>query len=457
MQMAFQMEKAEKEALFLVIRSLVGDWWNGSELYPDPCGWTPIQGVSCDLFDGLWYVTSLNIGPVLDNSLECSRAASIAPSLFNLRRLKALSVYDCFSSGQKITIPSLGWENLASSLETLEFRSNPGLTGGMPPGLGRLTGLRSLVLVENSLSGELPTELGNLVHLKRLSLGGNMFSGQIPASVGYSLNELLIFDASRNSLTGPLPPSLGGLASLLKLDLSSNLLHGSLPRELGSLRSLTLLDLRSNNLSGAGLSQALEGLAPMQDLLLSSNPLGGSLAELKLERLRNLTNLDLSKAGLSGTIPESIARLERLRFLALDNNHLSGSIPRKLEGLPSLGALYVNANNLTGRLEFSGGFYGRMGRRFASWDNPGLCYSAGGSEVDVPFGVEECKDEGVLLHNSKNRMGEENPQEDLNLDHDMASVGFSGSSSTSGFWWMIVGQDLAAVVVFLLVLFLQFQ
>ncbi|KHN15994.1 Piriformospora indica-insensitive protein 2 [Glycine soja] len=46
------MEKVELEALYSTIESFLGDSWNSSDLYPDPCGWTPIQGVSCDLFDG---------------------------------------------------------------------------------------------------------------------------------------------------------------------------------------------------------------------------------------------------------------------------------------------------------------------------------------------------------------------------------------------------------------------
>lgn len=37
------MDKAEQEALYAVIQDLVGNWWNGSDLYPDPCGWTQIQ------------------------------------------------------------------------------------------------------------------------------------------------------------------------------------------------------------------------------------------------------------------------------------------------------------------------------------------------------------------------------------------------------------------------------
>ena len=37
------MEKKEKESLYSAIQGFVGSWWNGSNLYPDPCGWTPIQ------------------------------------------------------------------------------------------------------------------------------------------------------------------------------------------------------------------------------------------------------------------------------------------------------------------------------------------------------------------------------------------------------------------------------
>ena len=40
---AAPMEKAEQAALYSGIQGFVGNWWNGSDLYPDPCGWTPIQ------------------------------------------------------------------------------------------------------------------------------------------------------------------------------------------------------------------------------------------------------------------------------------------------------------------------------------------------------------------------------------------------------------------------------
>ncbi|KAK2981296.1 hypothetical protein RJ640_006997 [Escallonia rubra] len=37
------MEKTEQQALYSAIQGFVGNWWNGFDLYPDPCGWTPIQ------------------------------------------------------------------------------------------------------------------------------------------------------------------------------------------------------------------------------------------------------------------------------------------------------------------------------------------------------------------------------------------------------------------------------
>ena len=44
------MEKAEQEALYSAIQGFVGNWWNGSDLYPDPCGWTPIQVLLLHIF-----------------------------------------------------------------------------------------------------------------------------------------------------------------------------------------------------------------------------------------------------------------------------------------------------------------------------------------------------------------------------------------------------------------------
>ncbi|KAK6921803.1 Leucine-rich repeat [Dillenia turbinata] len=392
------MLKTEKHALYSAIQGFVGDWWNGSDLYPDPCGWTPIQGISCDVYDGLWYVTTFNIGPILDNSLTCAPKVEFRPHLFELKHLKSLSFVGCFISSQQypISIPTDSWENLATALESLEFRSNPGLSGQIPTTFGKLRNLKSLVLLENGLTGELPTSIGNLVKLKRLVLASNSFRGQIPDNFG-ALTELLIFDLSRNSLSGSLPVSLGGLASLLKLDLSNNGLEREIPEEFGNMKNLILLDLRNNRLSGR-LIQSFQEMRSLEELVLSNNSIGGDLMNVEWRNLQNLIILDLSNMNLIEEIPESMSELKRIRFLGLNDNNLTGDISPKLAALPCISALYLYGNRLSGKLQFSEWFYGKMGRRFGAWNNPNLCYPLELIDTNhVPIGVKPCQQEVNLV------------------------------------------------------------
>ncbi|KAF8399185.1 hypothetical protein HHK36_015050 [Tetracentron sinense] len=442
------METTEQEALYSVIQGFVGKWWNGSDLYPDPCGWTPIQGVSCDLFDGFWYVAVLNIGAIYENSLGCTPNVEFRPHLFKFKHLKTLSFYNCFTLSYKhlITIPTQNWEKLAGSLESLEFRSNPGLIGQIPTSFGGLGKLQSLVLLENRLSGELPRCIGNLVNLRRLVLAGNRFTGQIPDSLG-GLNELLIFDSSRNSLSGPLPLTFGGLTSLLKLDLSNNLLEGELTREIGNLKNLTLLDLRNNNFSG-GLTQSLQEMVSLEEMVLSNNPIGGDIMSFGFQNLQNLVILDLSNMSLTGEIPESMTDLKRLRFLGLNNNNIWGNISPKLAALPCINALYLNGNNLTGELKFSERFFGKMGRRFGAWSNPNLCYPVElMSTGHVPFGVKPCQKEVISSESdSQAKLGDGNLNQN---SYFVASLGFS-CCGVDGFyfWWAIfVNQMVIALIL----------
>ncbi|GKV43887.1 hypothetical protein SLEP1_g51133 [Rubroshorea leprosula] len=441
---AAQMEKAEQAALYSAIQGFVGNWWNGSDLYPDPCGWTPIQGVSCDIFDGFWYVTDLSIGPVHDNSLECATKVEFRPQLFELKHLKSLTLFNCFTSPRRtpVSIPSGNWEKLSGSLESLEFRSNPGLLGQVPTSFGYLTKLQSLVLLENGLTGEIPENIGNLTNLKRLVLAGNWFSGQVPGSLGM-LTELLILDLSRNSLSGPLPVTLGGMSSLLKLDLSNNQLQGKLPEEIGNLKNLTLLDLRYNMFSG-GLTQTLQEMHSLEELVLSNNPLGGNLMSLDWNRLQNLVILDVSNVGVTGEVPESIVGLTKLRFLGLSNNSLTGNLSPKLASLASISALYLNGNNLTGELKFPGDFYGKMGSRFGAWNNPNLCYPVSlMTSSHAPYGVKPCQEEVTLLEpNSRTKLGDDG---NLNQNsHFMVSLGFS-NCDLIGLWWVFLVDTLVMV------------
>ncbi|KAL3510873.1 hypothetical protein ACH5RR_030274 [Cinchona calisaya] len=451
---AAPMEKAEQIALYSTIQSFVGKWWNGSDLYPDPCGWTPIQGVSCDLFNGLWYVTSLNIGPVHDNSLNCAEKVEFSPHLFALKHLKSLSFSNCFVSlNHLISIPTDKWEALAENLESLEFRFNPGLVGQIPAAFGGLKRLQSLVMIENGLNSEIPSNLGSLLNLKRLVLSQNRLTGKIPDSLG-GLSELLILDLSRNLLSGPLPYTFGGLVSLLKLDLSSNLLEGIIQGEIGNLKNLTLLDLSHNKFSG-GLTESLQEMSSLEELVLSNNPLGGDLVRFNWQNLKGLMVLDLSNMNLTGGIPESISELKGLRFLGLNDNNLAGEIQPRIGDLANISAIYLNGNNLTGELKFSEWFYGKMGRRFGAWNNANLCYPVElMSTGHVPNGVKPCQQEATTLHENiiidldeNSKLGNGNWNHD---SHSTVSLAIS-SFASNGLCYIFL------VEIFMMVLVLDFS
>ncbi|XP_057962972.1 piriformospora indica-insensitive protein 2 [Malania oleifera] len=442
---AAPMEKTEQEALYSAIEGFVGTWWNGSDLYPDPCGWTPIQGVSCDLFDDFWYVTALSIGPIQDNSLDCTTDAEFRPQLFELKHLKTLSFFGCFNSPRHYPtpIPTENWDKLAGSLESLEFRSNPGLTGQIPPSFAHLRHLQSLVLLENGLAGELLVNIGSLMGLRRLVLARNWLTGRIPDSFG-GLSQLLILDLSRNFLSGALPLTLGGLTSLLKLDLSNNKLEGKLPKELGNLKNLTLLDLGNNKFSG-GLVESLQDMSSLEEMVLSSNFIGGDLMSVEWKSLQSLAILDLSNMGLTGEIPETIADLKRLRFLGLNDNNLTGNVPPKLAALPCISALYLNGNNLTGELKFPARFYGRMGRRFGAWNNSNLCYQVELISLNnASFGVKPCQPEVTHFDlDSNSKLGSEylkNQSSQL-----MVSLGFS-RWGTDALCWVFLAEILTVIL-----------
>ena len=125
---------------------------------------------------------------------------------------------------------------LESTLDGGYFRNKvvelqlPGrLTGSMPPELGNLSNLRTLILNGSQLSGSIPSEMGNLAHLYWLELPGNQLSGVIPPELGnlYNLRGLYLSD---NQLTGSIPPELGNLYNLRGLYLNNNQLTGSIPR-----------------------------------------------------------------------------------------------------------------------------------------------------------------------------------------------------------------------------------
>ncbi|KAJ3417078.1 hypothetical protein HDV05_006937 [Chytridiales sp. JEL 0842] len=75
--------------------------------------------------------------------------------------------------------------------------------------------------------------------------------------------------------------------------------------------------------------------------------------ERHLDLLKVKWGLEMSDAGLTGSIPSSLGNLRNLQVLFLPRNSLSGSIPDIFGSLPSLQQLQLNDNQLTGTLPSS--------------------------------------------------------------------------------------------------------
>ena len=175
----------------------------------------------------------------------------------------------------------------------------------------------SILLARRGISGAIPPQLGRLTNLKLLDLNGNQLTGTIPTQLS-RLTNLESLDLNGNQLTGPIPTELGQLTNLLHLWLNSNQLTGSIPAELGRLTNLEWLDLSGNQLTGP---------IPTQ-----------------LSRLTDLRSLDLHNNQLTGTIPTELGQLINLLHLWLNSNQLTGSIPSELSLLTNLRQLSLLPN-----------------------------------------------------------------------------------------------------------------
>ncbi|XP_074267807.1 putative inactive receptor-like protein kinase At3g56050 [Silene latifolia] len=101
------------------------------------------------------------------------------------------------------------------------------LVGTLPPELGQLSYIKSIILRNNTFNGLIPTQLANLPQLEVLDLGYNNFSGPLPSNLGnnFSLSILLV---DNNNLIGTLSPELHQLQLLSQHQVDENHLRGVL-------------------------------------------------------------------------------------------------------------------------------------------------------------------------------------------------------------------------------------
>ena len=297
---------------------------------------------------------------------------SIPPEIGNLVNLNYLNLFNNSLTGSipseigdltNLTILSLGRNQLTS----------------IPPEIGNLINLNELILNFNQLTGEIPFEIFDLVNLYKLILFGNQLTGSIPSEIG-NLTNLGYIWLWGNDLTGSLPPEIGNLTNLHTLSLSSNQFTGQIPWEIGNLTNLTSLGLSNNQLTGVPESICDLTIDWMMEFSIDQNQIcppypsciedymgnqdttetgctpcdsyDPNYVELWYEcySIENITELNLSNSGLSGTIPADIGGLTNLTSLNLSDNQLTGEIPADIWGLTNLTSLNLSGNQLTGEI-----------------------------------------------------------------------------------------------------------
>ncbi|KAK0584066.1 hypothetical protein LWI29_007062 [Acer saccharum] len=231
------------------------------------------------------------------------------------------------------------------TLETLDLSNNV-LLGGSLPDFPENLSLRTLNLFQTNFSGTLPDSIGNLKKLSRIELPSCNFSGPIPTPMS-NLTELVYLDLSTNNFSGKIP-SFHMSKNLTYLDLSHNVLSGGISfTEWKGLRNLVYVDLRFNSFNGI-IPPSLFELPSLQKLQLANNQFDGQLHDFLTASSSVLDTIDLSGNRLEGPIPKSVFEINTLNILLLSSNKFNGTVQLDtIQRLRNLTRLELSYNSLT--------------------------------------------------------------------------------------------------------------
>ncbi|KAL7119780.1 hypothetical protein ACP275_02G083100 [Erythranthe tilingii] len=271
-----------------------------------------------------------------------------------------------------------------TGLTFLDLSNNIGLKGILPPSIGNLKNLSTLILVGCSFFGPIPDSIGSLQQLVYISLNSNGFSGPIPPSIG-NLSKLSWLDLSVNRLNGSIPvssdtaPGLDKLLSARHFHLSNNQLSGpipdqlfssnmkmihaifdnnkltgNLPTSLGNVQTLEVIRFDGNSLNGP-IPPTLRNLTSLNELYLSNNKFNGNIPNLT--GMNFLYYVDMSNNSFNASVvPRWFTNLQSLTTLMMENTNLQGQIPVDIFRLPQLETVVLSRNNLTGSLDIGNSY-----------------------------------------------------------------------------------------------------
>ncbi|MCF8359351.1 MAG: gliding motility-associated C-terminal domain-containing protein [Prolixibacteraceae bacterium] len=287
-----------------------------------------------------WYGITIENGRVSGIRFDQNNLVGyIPPEIGNLEKLNTLILSNNQLSNP---LPDELWT--LENLDTLTINMNH-FPGPIPDEIGNLTNLKHLDLHFCSFSGSIPEEISSLTNLTFLDFRQNQLTGNIPSGL-WNLLDLRTLHLEENNLTGNIPPEIKNLSNLVDLRLGSNRFTGSIPPEIAELKNLSILHIHNNQLTGE-IPTEIGNLILLTDLRLNINKLTGSIPP-EIGNLTDLTYLNLHENYLSGTIPAAVGELINLEVFELYTNQLTGNIPPEIGNLLNLQQFILCNNQLTG-------------------------------------------------------------------------------------------------------------
>lgn len=250
-----------------------------------------------------------------------------------------------------------------SALQSLILSNNDLYTGSFPKHFANLTSLRDLDLSDNYHLEHLPSTITSFSSLTRLKLHftglreipvdlvhatpnmvdlwihNNELRGSLHPEVGLGWNSLKFLQLRLNSLD-TLVPSIEGWRSMVQLEVSNNRLT-SFPSVAPMASTLELLDIRFNRLTAP--PPDLHTLTKLTTLFLSNNRLES--LPTALGNMTALESLFLQRNHIS-ELPVSIGNLKHLAQLNISDNEVA-ALPRSMAKMRALNILSAEGNLLT--------------------------------------------------------------------------------------------------------------
>ncbi|KAL4594966.1 hypothetical protein ACB092_12G057300 [Castanea dentata] len=313
-----------------------------------------LEGNNLTIIENLKWLSRLSLIKDLDLSFtNLSVANDWLEVVSGLPHLTTLTLWYCNLPPMSLSsLPPFNYSKSFTSLESLYLGGNQFDT--IPKSFGNICTFRELDLSSNNLNGQLFELINNLSagcardSLEVLDLSWNQITG--------SLHNLAIFPSLKeinlhhNNINGTVPKTIRNLFNLEVLSFSSNFLHGVISEvHFSNLSKLRYLHLSNNSFT---FEFSFNWVPPFQleAIFLGSCMLGPRFPNW-IQTQRNISNLDISYAKISDTIPMWFVDLApTLRVIDFCSNHIDGWLPDLSTKCLYLEKINLSANLLEGPL-----------------------------------------------------------------------------------------------------------